>query len=584
MKQFLKYTFASFIGVLLASIFSFIFFIVLLVGIASGSSEKKETKIYPNSILHLKLNGTLVERSEESMEQVFAAFSDNDFSIIGLDNVLKSIYIAKKDPNIKGIYLEAGLLNAGIASLEEIRAALIDFKTSGKFIIAYADNYTQGMYYLASVSDKVLMNPIGMLDFRGISSQPIFIKKALDNLGIEMQVVKVGTYKSATEPFTLTQMSDENRQQVTQFTQSIWTKLLTDISTSRKISIKKLNTYADEMLMFEPAEKAVEYKLIDKLTYTDEVKTILEEQAPGYRLLKINALLKNSSNKAPNVTAKTIAVVYAVGDIDISNDAQNIRSSDLVETLSDIRKDESIQAVVLRINSPGGSAFGAEQIWRELNLLKSQKPLIASMGDYAASGGYYIAAPANSIVAEPTTITGSIGIFGLIPNTNKLMDKLGISFDVVKTNKYSDMPSITRGFTPEERIFMQQYVNTGYEQFVKRCAEGRNLSVPEIKKLAEGRVYTGKDALAIGLVDTLGTLNIAIELAAKKADIRDYTIQYFPKQKPFWQKMMSDMYGDIEIRWMKFSLKENYKYIQLLKSISRWNGIQARLPYELEIK
>ena len=584
MKQFLKYTFASFIGVLLASIFSFIFFIVLLVGIASGSSEKKETKIYPNSILHLKLNGTLVERSEESMEQVFAAFSDNDFSIIGLDNVLKSIYIAKKDPNIKGIYLEAGLLNAGIASLEEIRAALIDFKTSGKFIIAYADNYTQGMYYLASVSDKVLMNPIGMLDFRGISSQPIFIKKALDNLGIEMQVVKVGTYKSATEPFTLTQMSEENRQQVTQFTHSIWNELLGDISVSRNISTKMLNTYADEMLMFEPSEKAVEYHLVDTLTYADEVKTILEEQVPNYRLLKINTLLKNSPTETPNVSGKTIAVVYAVGDIDLSNDAENIRSSDLVETLADIRKDKSIEAVVLRINSPGGSAFGAEQIWHELNLLKKEKPLIVSMGDYAASGGYYIAAPANSIVAEPTTITGSIGIYGLIPNTNKLMDKLGISFDVVKTNKFSDMPSITREFTPEERTFMQRYVNNGYEKFVARCAEGRDMSVAEIKKLAEGRVYTGKDALTIGLVDTLGTLNTALELAAKKADIKDYTITYFPKKKPFWQKMMNDMYGDLETRWMKISLKENYKYLQLLKSISRWNGIQARLPYELEIK
>lgn len=584
MKQFLKYTFASFVGVLLASIFSFIFFIVLLVGIVSASSEKKETKIYPNSILHLKLNGTLVERSEESMEQVFAAFSDNDFSIIGLDNVLESIALAKKDPNVKGIYIEAGLFNAGIASLEEIRAALADFKASGKFIIAYADNYTQGMYYLASVSDKVLMNPVGMLDFRGISAQPIFLKKALDNLGIEMQVVKVGTYKSATEPFTLTQMSDENRQQVTQFTQSIWNELLTDISTSRKISIQKLNAYADKMLMFEPAEKAVEYTLIDTLTYADEVKTILEEKVPNYRLLKTNALLRNSSIKVSDSKGKTIAVVYAVGDIDISNDTKNIRSSDLVETLSDIRKDKSIQAVVLRINSPGGSAFGAEQIWRELSLLKKEKPLIVSMGDYAASGGYYIAAPANSIVAEPTTITGSIGIFGLIPNTNKLMDKLGISFDVVKTNKYSDMPSITRKFTPEERAFMQRYVNNGYEQFVKRCAEGRNMSVPEIKKLAEGRVYTGKDALAIGLVDTLGTLNTAIGLAAKKADITDYNIRYFPKQKPFWQKMMNDMYGDLETRWMKISLKENYKYIQLLKSISGWNGIQARLPYELEIK
>jgi len=578
MKQFLKFTLATIVGVIIASILGTLVMFGILGAIAA--SGEKPVKLKPNSVYQLDLSGQLVDRSQDDpFSAAFAeAFGQPETTVLGLDDILSNIDKAKNDSNIVGIYLKGGVLSGGFASIKEIRDALVDFKTTGKFIVAYADTYAQSNYYLASVADKVLLNPSGMLELKGLSAELLFLKNTFDKLGIDMQVVRVGTFKSAVEPFINTKMSDPNRLQINAYVSSIWNTMVSGIAESRNISVEKLNTYADEMMLFQQAEKYTAYALVDSLVYVDEVDSIIKDFRKDYNLVKHKAFTKVPDNKKFN--KDKIAVVYAIGAID-GNSTDGIVSHKLVETIDKAAKAKDVKAVVLRVSSPGGSAYGSEQMWRALTNLKKKKPLIVSMGDYAASGGYYIACMADSIVAQPNTITGSIGIFGLIPNIEGLNKKLGFSYDGVKTNKMSDAVSINRAFRPEEKMLMQQYINNGYELFVKRCAEGRGKSVDEIKSIAEGRVWTGEDALKIGLVDALGGLDDAIKMAAEKAELTDYQIREYPEKEDFATKLMKSFTGDVETKFLKSRLGEHYQILQKVKEYENMQGIQARMPYDI---
>jgi protease-4 len=587
MKQFLKFTLATIVGIFIASLLG-IFISFGIIGAIAGSADKATT-LKPNSIFQIDLEGNLVDRSQEDpLSGAFAhALGKPSENTIGLDDVLANIEKAKKDDNIVGIYLKGGSLSGGVASIKEIRNALIDFKKSGKFIVAYADNYSQRMYYLVSVADKILINPQGMLELKGLSAQTMFFKNTLDKLGIEMQVVKVGTFKSAVEPYVNTKMSDANRLQVNVFMGSIWNNILKEISASRKIPVAKLNSYADEMMTFQPTEKSKQYGLVDGLVYIEQVDSVLKKYVKNLKKGDDLTFVKQEAmTKVPD-TAKydksKVALIYAVGEI-TDTEGDGIVSRDLVKTINDVEKDSAVKAVVFRISSPGGSAYGSEQIWHALSVLKAKKPLIVSMGDYAASGGYYIACGADKIVAQPTTITGSIGIFGVIPNIKGLDDKIGITYDGVKTNKMSDAISINRPFTPEERDLMQSYVNRGYELFVKRCADGRKMKIEQIKAIAEGRVWTGEDALKIGLVDKIGGLNDAIKLAVEKAKLKSYNIKEYPEKEDFMTKLMKNFGKDVETRIAKIQLGEQYNLFKQVKNLDKINGIQARLPYDLNIR
>ena len=587
MKQFLKFTLATIVGVIVASIL-FVLLFFAIVGAIAGANDSA-TVLKANSVYELPLEGTLVDRSQDDpLTGAFAsAMGKTSENSIGLDDVLSNIRKAKENENIVGIYLKGGSLSGGIASIKEIRNALIDFKKSGKFIVAYADNYSQRMYYLVSVADKILLNPQGMLELKGLSAQTMFFKKTLDKLGIEMQIVKVGTFKSAVEPLVNTKMSDANRLQVSVFMNSIWNTILKDISVSRKIPFEKLNVYADEMMMFQPTEKAKQYALVDSLVYIDQVDSILKMSAKHLKKDDKLVFVKHTSMMKVADTDKfdknKVAIIYAVGEI-TDNDGEGIVAKNMVKTINDVAKDNQVKAVVFRISSPGGSAFASEQICHALTMLKAKKPVIVSMGDYAASGGYYIACMADKIVAQPNTITGSIGIFGVIPNISGLNEKLGITYDGVKTNRMSDAISVTRPFTPEERSLMQNYVNRGYELFVKRCAEGRKMKPDQIKAIAEGRVWTGEDALKIGLVDKIGGLNDAIKMAVTKAKLTSYNISEYPEKEDFATKFMKNFSKDIETRFLKSQLGEQYNAFLQIKNLDKINGIQARMSYDLIIQ
>jgi len=426
-----------------------------------------------------------------------------------------------------------------------------------------------------------------MLELKGLSAQTMFFKKTLDKLGIEMQIVKVGTFKSAVEPLVNTKMSDANRLQVTVFMNSIWNTILKEIAVSRKIPFEKLNMYADEMMMFQPTEKAKQYALVDSLVYIDQVDSILKMSAKNLKKDDKLVFVKHSSMIKVADTTKfdknKVAIIYAIGDI-TDNEGEGIVAKTMVKTINDVAKDDKVKAVVFRISSPGGSAYASEQICHALTMLKAKKPVIVSMGDYAASGGYYIACMADKIVAQPNTITGSIGIFGVIPNISGLNEKLGITYDGVKTNRMSDAISVTRPFTPEERSLMQNYVNRGYELFVKRCAEGRKMKPDQIKAIAEGRVWTGEDALKIGLVDKIGGLNDAIKMAVAKAKLTTYNISEYPEKEDFATKFLKNFTKDIQTSLLKSQLGEQYNAFKQIRNLDKINGIQARMSYDLIIQ
>lgn len=585
MKQFLKFTLATIVGIIITSLIG----LMILFGIigAAASSSDKAVKVKSDSVYEIELKGQLVERSEEDpFADVFSSAFGQSVASIGLDDLLANIKKAKEDDHIKGIYLNGGSLSGAYASIKELRDALLDFKESGKFIVAYADTYTQKNYYLSSVADKLMINTKGMIEFQGIASNTMFIKNTLDKLGVEMQIVKVGTYKSAVEPYIETKMSDANREQVTVFTQSIWNNILAEISASRDIDVETLNGIADEMMTFQATEIYIENKLVDGLVYADEMEEVLKELVEVEKYKDINFVshkMMNNVKHTVKMQKERIAVVYAVGGIDTETTGSGgINSTKLVKTLNQVKDDKSIKAVVFRVNSPGGSAYGSEQIWRAVTQLKKEKPVIVSMGDYAASGGYYISCEADSILAQPNTLTGSIGIFGTIPNIAGLNKKIGLNYDGVKTNKMSDAIDLNRAFTPDERNLMQAYVNEGYELFVKRCADGRDIEVDELKKIAEGRVWTGEDAVELGLVDALGGLDDAIKIAATKANLDKYMVKSYPEKEDFMTKLLKDLNTDFEARWMKKTLgNEAYQVMMQIEAAKNMNGLYTLMPFNI---
>ena len=588
MKDFFKFTLATITGIILTSIVMFVISIIVVFSMLS--STETETVVKKNSIMMLDLNGSLVERTSDN---IFKELFDKEDSTYGLDDILASIKKAKENDDIKGIYIQATSLNANFASLQEIRDALNDFKKSGKFIVAYSDNYTQGMYYLSSVANKVLLNPKGAIEWRGLASQPLFLKGLLEKLGIEMQVFRVGTYKAAVERFSATEMSPANREQVTAYITSIWNEIITDVAASRKISVDSLNNYANRMLMFYPAEQTVKSGMADTLIYKNDVRDYLKQLAKidkddDLAVLGLDEMINVKKNTPKDKSGNIIAVYYAFGEIDggsSSTDEDGIISNEVIKDLRELKEDKDVKAVVLRVNSPGGSAFGSEQIWEAVCQLKKEKPVIVSMGDYAASGGYYISCAADTIVAEPTTLTGSIGIFGLIPNAKGLTDKLGLSFDVVKTHKFADFGNIMRGMNTDEQTLLQMYINQGYDLFVSRCAEGRKMSKNEIEKIAEGRVWTGEAAKKIGLVDLLGGIDKALEIAVKKAKVEGYTVVGYPDRKNVLQELLNSKPGNyIESRMLKSQLGDYYNGFSMLKNLEKADFMQARVPFELNIK
>ena len=583
MKDFLKFTFATVIGIIIASVLLSIISIVSLASIAASSQT--EVNIKENSVLKLKFNGTLTERSSDNP---FTTLLSEDFTTQGLDDILASIKKAKESDKIKGIYIENDYLNASFASLEEIRNALSDFKKSGKFIISYADNYSQGLYYLSSIADKIILNPQGTVEWKGLASAPIFYKTLLEKLGIEMQIFKVGAYKSAVEPYTSTQISQANEEQITSFLNSIWKKILGDVSMSRNIPINALNQYADQAIMLDSARRFVETKLVDTLLYKNEAEEYLRaelglEAKESIPTLNVTDAIHISRNVPKDKSGNIIAVYYAHGDIDGATE-DNINSQKTISDLKRLREDENVKAVVLRVNSPGGSAYGSEQIWHEVRLLKQQKPVIASMGDYAASGGYYISCAADSIIAQATTLTGSIGIFGIIPNLNGLADKIGVNFDIVKTNRFSDFAFPTRQMTDEEKNIMQMNINQGYRLFIQRCAEGRGMAPEAIEKVAEGRVWTGAEAQKLGLVDQIGGIDLAIATASSMAGIESYTILEYPEKKSFLASIMEDGIP----QYLEAKIKEDagyyYECLHFIRNIEKQGRVQARLPFYLRIQ
>ena len=585
MKDFFKFTLASVLGIVLAGIIFTIIGIVSLVGMAASSDT--ETKVQENSIFVLDLEGILSERVEENPLQTLMG---EEYQTYGLDDILASIQKAKDNENIKGIYLQPNVFIAEYPSLEEIRKALSDFKESGKFIVAYSDQYTQEMYYLASVADKIIVNPQGSIALHGLASQIMFYTDLLKKVGIEMQIFKVGTYKAAVEPFIATEMSDANREQISVYLNSIWGRILEDISESRNISIEKLNQYADNMMDLKMAEEYVACGLADTLMYKDGVLDYLKtmvgrKKDENLRTLSIEDMKNVKRNTPLDKSGNIIAVYYAFGEIDATlSSGEGINPDKVINDLRKIREDETIKALVFRVNSPGGSAYGSEQIWREIALMKEKKPVIVSMGDYAASGGYYISCAADYIVANPTTLTGSIGIFGMFPNFDGLLnDKLGLHFDIVKTNKFADLGSINRPFNEGEKEIMQNYINNGYELFVKRCADGRDMSTEAIKKIAEGRVWTGAAAKELGLVDELGGLDKALEIAVQKAGVESYSVINFPSPENPIMSLLDKSKEDYIQGQISSTMGEYHDYIKFIQNIKNMDHIQARMPFTLNI-
>lgn len=589
MKSFFKYVLATVTGIIISSILLVVVGLVIIGAMVSSMTADKETVVSDNSLLHIDLQHQITERTIPDPFEELDVPGFTTTKSFGLNDILKGIEGAKNDNRIKGIYLDLSAVSASFATLQEIRDALLDFKTSGKFIVAYSEGYTQRAYYLASTADKVYVNPEGTIDFRGLASQTPFIKGTLDKLGVEMQVVKVGTFKSAVEPFILDRMSEANRQQVTSFLGSIYDHFVNQIGTSRGIPADSLRAIADNFLV-KAADDAVTYGLADGKRYKDELLGELKDSLdidPDKDLNAV-ALTKYKPSRQSNRTSvrDRIAVVYAVGDIVSGEGGDDMIGSERISReLRKVRRDDKVKGVVFRINSPGGSALASDVIWREVDLLRKEKPVIVSMGDVAASGGYYIAAAADSIFAQPNTITGSIGVFGVIPNMQGLMnEKLGITFDEVKTGKYADfLSNVDRPLTVDERNILQMEVNRIYDTFLQRVADGRHLSKEEVDSIGQGRVWSGQQAVDNGLVDRLGSLEDAIAAASRKAGLEDYRLVTYPAIKNPFESLLGGSTDRISTWFAQRELGDQYKYYEQVKSALRQRGIQARLPLTFDI-
>ncbi len=587
--KFLGNVLAVIVGLFAFSIVA-ILIVFALLGMVAASSEDEVT-LEKNSILHLDLNGrTLVERTaEEDLE--FGSFLDpfGGDNTAGLVNLKKAIAEAKVNENIKGIYLNAGLFGAGQAGLLELREALVDFKESGKFIVAYDEAYSEGGYFLASVADEIYLNPMGGIDFNGFSSEGIFLKGFFEKVGIKPEVFRVGEFKSAVEPYILDKMSPENRLQTQYFLDDINNHALELIAKSRGIAKDSLVHINQQMLVRKPKD-AVTYKLATALKYEDEVHSILKEKLglkEEDQIATINATDLGGMAKSKNISSSNrIAVILAEGEIVDGNADGVISSEKFAKEIRKARKDENIKAIVLRVNSPGGSILASEVIWREMSEAKKVKPVIVSMGEVAASGGYYIAAPADTIVAQPNTITGSIGIFGILFNVQELVnDKLGVTTDVVSTGELSDFGNMARPLTEVERTIIQSSVEDGYETFISRVAEGRGMHPDSIRKVASGRVWTGTQAKARGLVDVLGGLDTAIGIAAAKIKAgEDYRVVYYPEKKPWFEELMLNFSDQVQVRILQSQLGEQYPLYQKIQKLKNYQGVQVRMPQEIVIK
>jgi protease-4 len=585
-KAFLSSCLGALVALILFCILTFVFFGALI----SGLSNEQQVIVADNSILHLRLDAQVTELQQDNPFEGLPV-PGGDVHNIGLLNLKQSIKHAKTDDKIKGIYLDVSYPMAGFSSLEEIRASLIDFRESGKWVIAYNEVMSEGAYYLSTAADQVYLNPEGEIEFNGLTAEIGFFKKMLDKLEIKPEVFRVGEYKSAVEPFMLEKMSEENRRQLTELVNSIYDHVLTRISESRNIPREKLEEISDKMLV-RNAAVALELGLVDSLLYKDQFNEELKKRmgVSETRDLKFIRYGKYRKSFSPSTTSKNeIAVIVADGTImpgEADESEQIIGADTFVEELRKAREDKDVKAVVMRVNSPGGEFRASDMIWREVELTKKVKPVIASMGDYAASGGYYLSMGCDTIVAQPSTITGSIGIFGMMFDMSGFLgNKLGITFDEVRTGEFGEMYTVTRPLTQAEKNYWQRNLEDHYETFTGKAAEGRGVSKDDIKKVASGRVWSGKQALDNKLVDVLGGFDDAVKIAAEKAGIADdYEVKFLPRQKPFFQELMSQLEDDTKAKAIKAELGEYYIWYNQLKKINTYQGAQARMPFELKIQ
>ena len=588
MKQFFKYVLATITGIVI------LFLFMLLMGVISimSMSSQSSVKVKDGSVLEINLTGNMSERKEDN--PLASLLGNPNANNISHENVMKAIKKAKEDEKIKGIYIQGGILTGATpAMLEEIHDALVDFKSSKKKIVAYADNYSQGSYYLASVADSIVINPLGMLNWDGLASQTMYPKDMLDKLGVKMEIFKVGTYKSAVEPYMRSDMSDENREQLTVMQDEMWSRMKADVGKNRKLSVDKLNALADSGMTFADVNIYKSSKLIDKTAYSDEVPQLIANtlgvDKDDYHVISVDDLASSMSNEPKGTSGNIIAVYYAYGTI-VDEAASGLGAgAEIVgqkvsKDLLKLAEDDNVKALVLRVNSGGGSAYASEQIWHAVEKVKAKKPVVVSMGGLAASGGYYISSGANWIVAEPMTLTGSIGIFGMFPIAKELLnDKLGVHYHTVKTNEYADFGDFSRDMSEGEKRMLQGYVNRGYELFTQRCAMGRKVSQDSIKQIGEGRVWTGEHAKKIGLVDELGGLSAALEKAKKLAKIDEYSVLNYPAKKSFFDNLFDENPADSYARGkMEETFGEFYTMFQMLKHLNPKGNIQAELPYKIK--
>jgi protease-4 len=577
------------LGFILSFFAVLLLLLVLVTAIVSTAGSDGKVSVTSNSVLHVSLDYPIKERTDKNPFAELNFLGLESKKKLGLNEILQGIEEAKSDDHIKGIYLDASSLESGMATMEEIRNALIDFKKSGKFIIAYSEVYSQGAYYLATTADKIYLNPEGMIDFRGLSSEIMFFKGALDKLDIEAQIIKVGTYKSAVEPFILDKMSEPNKQQVTSFLGSMYDHFLSEISKSRKIPKNTLFSLADGAKIRAPKDALI-YKMVDGLKYKDEVLDELKKLTKIDKKKEIKSVSLEeyapTEDEKEESSQNRIAVIYANGEImsGEGND-ETIGSERISRAIRKARTDDKVKAIVLRVNSPGGSALASDVIWRETVLAKKSKPVIVSMGDLAASGGYYIACAADSIFAQPNTITGSIGVFGIVPNMQKFFNnKLGITFDGVKTGKFADLGTVSRPLTDAERMIIQLEVNKTYDTFTKKVADGRKKSQSYIDSIGQGRVWSGTEALQRGLVDRLGNIDDAIASAAKKAKIKDFKIVNYPAQVDPLKSLFDNSADKVKAYFVKRELGDNFIYYEQMRSALNLSGVQARIPYNIQIR
>lgn len=583
MKQFFKFLLASFLGsALLLIVLFFLGFGALL------NSTTNTANIRPNSLLYMDLNYNIPDRTcEDNITNTLRGFNSESNDMSGMNDIIANIKAAAKDPNISGIFLELSSIGTSTANIEEIRNELLRFRESGKFVITYSENMSQGAYFLATAGDEIYINPDGMLDIHGMASQVIFYKKLLDKLDIEMQIVRGpnNKFKSAVEPYFLEKMSDANREQMDKLLNSVWYQVLSDINKTRNISTKRINELADELALTFDANLALEEGFIDGLYYRDQIIARIKELAGIESTKKINILTNSQYSQlrpAEETYPDKIAVIYASGQIyDGEGDDTKIGSVTLSKAIREARENKKVKAIVMRVNSPGGSALASEVIRIEVELAKAEKPFIISMGNYAASGGYWISTEGDRIFADPTTLTGSIGVFGTFPNAKQFLnEKIGITVDVAKTNKNADYGSIAEPLTPYQKAMLQKYVGNTYNDFTSLVARTRGLRQSYVDSIGQGRVWSGSDALELGLVDELGGLENAIDYAANQAGLTNYSIKTYPKQQDILQSIMN---GSIQEPYTKSLIKnklgDNYPFYETLEIITNAEGVQALMPF-----